>query len=29
MSEITTAVLHHILDALEAQENALLVWGDT
>ena len=29
MSEITTAVLHHVLDALEAEENALLVWGDT
>lgn len=29
MSEITTDVLHHILDTLEAQENALLVWGDT
>lgn len=29
MSNITTAVLHQVLDVLEAQENALLVWGDT
>lgn len=29
MSDIPTAKLHKVLDALESQENALLVWGDT
>jgi hypothetical protein len=29
MAEVELSLLHRVLDALEEQENALLVWGDT